>query len=389
MSELPESWLGASLKDVAEIMMGQSPPSTTYNTSGIGLPFFQGKAEFGKLYPIVEKWCSEPVRVARKDDILIAVRAPVGPTNLAPSECCIGRGLSAIRGKGEIDTKYLLYFFRSIERWLGQQGTGSTFTAINRDFLEELIVPLAPLNEQKRIVAKLDELLPKVEACKERLQKIPTILKRFRQSVLAAAVSGKLTEKKEIRNYSYPDLNWVERPEWASEFSEGWKFCKLGVVLDRIEAGKNFNCLGTPVSGSAVGLVKISAVTWDEFDPGQTKTVNDPKMVNPKLFISSGDLLVTRANTRELVGASVIVRDLHHQIMISDKVWRVHLTDYNKGFLHLFLKSSFGRSQIEQMVSGNQAAMFNISQKAFSEIIVPFLPLTVQEQIYKSADLLL
>src|SRR5690242_4777439 len=96
--------------------MGQSPPSSTYNNDGKGLPFFQGKAEFGDIYPTAVKYCSKPARIAAPNDILMTVRAPVGPVNLSPSECCIGRGLVAIRGKkSKIDQMYLFYFLRSIE----------------------------------------------------------------------------------------------------------------------------------------------------------------------------------------------------------------------------------------------------------------------------------
>lgn len=172
--------------------MGQSPSSDTYNETGDGLPFFQGKAEFGKLYPTVRKWCSSPVKVAELDDILMSIRAPVGPTNLAPQKVCIGRGLAAIRAYNGVEQRYLLYYFRNILNWLSAQGTGTTFKAISGDFIKKIEIVLAPQNEQKRIANKLDQLLAVVDSCKTHLDSIPGIIKRFRQSVLAAATSGEL-----------------------------------------------------------------------------------------------------------------------------------------------------------------------------------------------------
>src|SRR5680860_802479 len=98
MSEngVPRGWTEARLDEVAHVEMGQSPPSSSYNEDREGLPFFQGKAEFGALYPEPKKWCTDPKKLASKDDVLISVRAPVGPTNLAPEKCCIGRGLAAL-----------------------------------------------------------------------------------------------------------------------------------------------------------------------------------------------------------------------------------------------------------------------------------------------------
>lgn len=192
---IPITWGTVSMPDVAHLNMGQSPSSVDVNEVGEGLVFFQGKAEFGKLHPTAKKYCTAPKKIAEKNDILLSVRAPVGPTNLADQTTAIGRGLAAIKPFNGLDYKYLFYYFRAIEPWMSEQGTGSTFKAISGQFLKELPVAIAPLAEQKQIAAKLDELLAQVDTLKTRLDAIPAILKRFRQSVLAAAVSGRLTEE--------------------------------------------------------------------------------------------------------------------------------------------------------------------------------------------------
>src|SRR5687768_4537224 len=107
---LPEGWMLCRLDEVSEIILGQSPSSDTYNTDGKGLPFYQGKAEFGDLYPTTVKWCSKPKKIAEAGDILISVRAPVGPTNLAREKSAIGRGLAALRPQNGMPSKYLLYY---------------------------------------------------------------------------------------------------------------------------------------------------------------------------------------------------------------------------------------------------------------------------------------
>lgn len=174
--------------------MGQSPHSRSYNDKGEGLPFFQGKTDFGKLFPTVRQWCSEPQRVAEEGDILLSVRAPVGPTNLAAERSCIGRGLAAIQAIPPLNQKYLLHYFRHIELWLSQQGTGTTFAGIGSKIIQNIEIPVAPFNEQKRIADKLDSLLARVDACRYRLERVSHILERFRQAVITAAISGELTE---------------------------------------------------------------------------------------------------------------------------------------------------------------------------------------------------
>ncbi len=143
------------LKDCCTIIAGQSPESKYYNTDGVGVPFFQGKADFGKLYPTVRIYCSHPTKIAEKDDILLSVRAPVGPTNLSPGRVCIGRGLAAIRPSSEINLRYLLHYFRFFEAKLSAQGTGTTFKAITQATIKNLDVPVPPLPEQERIVAHI------------------------------------------------------------------------------------------------------------------------------------------------------------------------------------------------------------------------------------------
>ena len=108
------------LKDYFTIIAGQSPESKYYNTDGIGLPFFQGKADFGELYPTIRVYCSQPTKIAEKDDILLSVRAPVGPTNLAPCQVCIGRGLTAIGPSSSLNLKCVLVLFREFEAQLQQ-----------------------------------------------------------------------------------------------------------------------------------------------------------------------------------------------------------------------------------------------------------------------------
>ena len=142
------------LCDVAMITMGQSPSGKTYNTDGEGVPFYQGKTEFGELY-IGEPttWTTSPTRYAECNDVLMSVRAPVGSTNLAIEHCCLGRGLAGIRPiEGKSTSLFILYSMRSIESQIEGMGVGSTFKAINKDQVYKLPIPLAPLSLQEQFV---------------------------------------------------------------------------------------------------------------------------------------------------------------------------------------------------------------------------------------------
>jgi len=205
--ELPMHWVHTTLDSVAVVTQGQSPPGSTYNLDGKGLPFFQGKAEFGEISPTVSKWCTAPTKISRPGDVLISIRAPVGPTNLNETTSCIGRGLSAISPQGGIPPRFFLYYLRNSVAGLVKQATGTTFKAISGKQLRSHPVLVPPLPEQHRIVQAIESYLTRLDDAVATLERVQRNLKRYRASVLKAAVEGRLvpTEaelaRKEGRDY--------------------------------------------------------------------------------------------------------------------------------------------------------------------------------------------
>lgn len=189
---LPSGWRWVKLGEVCDIIMGQSPPSSTYNFEGNGLPFFQGKADFGDLHPTPRIWCSAPQKVARPGDVLISVRAPVGSTNVANLACCIGRGLAALRPRDSLERFWLLYYLHYLEPELSKMGAGSTFNAITKKDLQNVFIPLPPLEEQRRIVAYLDQIQQQVTVLKHVQAESEAELKRLEQAILDKAFRGEL-----------------------------------------------------------------------------------------------------------------------------------------------------------------------------------------------------
>jgi type I restriction enzyme M protein len=180
-------WKPLADPDVAEIVMGQSPPSRTYNEQGQGLPFFQGKADFEELHPIPRQWCTAPIKIAQPGDVLISVRAPVGPTNLCAETCCIGRGLAAIRPAAGMDPRFLLFVIRALEPEIARQGQGSTFAGITKRDLERLQVPVPTLDEQLHVVAYLEGIQARLAELQRHLDETASDVARLRGAVLARA----------------------------------------------------------------------------------------------------------------------------------------------------------------------------------------------------------
>lgn len=152
-------WAEGTLSDIADITMGQSPSGSSYNEDGTGTIFFQGRAEFGFRFPSVRLYTTEPKRIARSNDTLMSVRAPVGDLNVAHMDCCIGRGLAAIHSKSHHQS-FVLYTMFSLKKQLDVfNGEGTVFGSINRNSLNDMPILIPSddiLDEFERIVAPMD-----------------------------------------------------------------------------------------------------------------------------------------------------------------------------------------------------------------------------------------
>ena len=141
--EIPEGWEDGILIDIANITMGQSPDGSSYNEVGEGILFYQGSTDFGMRFPSVRQYTTAPSRFAKKGDILMSVRAPVGSINIANNDCCIGRGLSAINSKlGSMS--HLYYILNDLRIAFDQRNAaGTTFGSITKEDLYSLhiIIP--------------------------------------------------------------------------------------------------------------------------------------------------------------------------------------------------------------------------------------------------------
>jgi len=158
-NQIPDSWIWCTLQDTFKITMGSSPTGDTLNREKLGIEFHQGKVFFSNKYILPSDiYSTQPVKLAEPLSILLCVRAPVGTVNITDRQICIGRGLCSLIPSKSIDLQYAYYVMQTCSEELEQKATGSTFKAIGGDVVKNQIIPLPPINEQRRIVAKIEEL---------------------------------------------------------------------------------------------------------------------------------------------------------------------------------------------------------------------------------------
>ena len=188
LGPIPSGWEVKPLSKIAVLTMGQSPAGTTYNETGEGLPFYQGRTDFAFRFPKKRMYCSAPTRIAEKGDILISVRAPVGDLNMANETCCIGRGVASIRSNISKDS-FLYYAMLSAQTQFDVFNTeGTVFGSINRKDLSSfsILTPIEQLvKEFNNIIGNFDL---KIE---ENLKQIQT-LTELRDTLLPRLISGKI-----------------------------------------------------------------------------------------------------------------------------------------------------------------------------------------------------
>lgn len=198
------------LSEYCFINMGQSPASETYNDDKIGLPFYQGNADFGEIHPKTRIWCSKPVKIANKGDLLISVRAPIGALNIATEKCCIGRGLAALTPKLEkCRTKYIYFAVQSQIDFLIASGTGSTFKAVNKNTLENLLIPVYSTDKQDKIVEILEKVNNIINKRKEQLLYLDKVVKsRFIEMFGDVVINSKNWEQATLKNVAIGKLTY-------------------------------------------------------------------------------------------------------------------------------------------------------------------------------------
>ena len=309
-------------------------------------------------------------------------------------------------------------YWRQIEG--GKRGIGQP--NVNATVLGTIRLPVAPPNEQRRIVEKIEELFSDLDAGVAALERAKANLKRYRAAVLKAAVEGKLTaawraehpdvepaskllerilaerrrkwEADQLAKFSAvgkpPPKNWRAKyvepapPDTTNlpELPKGWCWATLGQLLHGIEGGKSFKCLTRKANLDEWGVVKVSAMTWGTFLEDEQKAIPPGATFDAADEVRPNDLLLSRSNTTELVGATVLVGNCRPRLLLSDKSLRLLISAIlDRRWLHRALSSSVVRRQLSSMATGTSDSMRNVSQEKIESVVIPLPTAAEQSEI--------
>ena len=329
--------------------MGQSPKSDSYNQVGVGIPFFQGNADFGEIYPTVRVWCTEPIKVVEGGTLLISVRAPIGALNFVKTRSCIGRGIAGITAKNGYELKYIYYALRYKNKELNNKGTGSTFKAISKAMLGEVLIRDIPIERQIECLKELDLVQRIIFERKQQLQALDTLIKsRF------------------VEMFGDPVRNskgWVKKP-----FLDMGN-CKNGMNFHYEDTGIEINCLSV---GDFKDLTSIDNVE-------KLPKVSLDRMPPEEYLLKDGDIVFVRSNgNKALVGRSVTVYPGDVPTTFSGFCIRYRKTE--KAISVPYLLRVLKTDSMRQKMVGRGANIQNLNQQILGTLEIPVPPIELQNQ---------
>jgi type I restriction enzyme S subunit len=398
-SDMPKNWGRAKLGEIFYLEMGQSPNSDSYNSRKDGLPFYQGKTDFGTFVPTPRVWCSKPNKVAEAGDVLLSVRAPVGPTNYASEKCCIGRGLAAVRPLGGMQTEFTLWWLRAYETQIAEMGTGTTFVAVSKKNLEPFMISVPPLAEQKRILDKINELMKLCDELEARILLQNRLSTAARNSAVAAISTAQTQEEMQIA-WERIQSNW----EVLTGTSDSVESIRLlvhdlatrGVLsgeeifevvelkdIAQINYGYTESAKRTEVGPKFLRItdIQLGKVDWDTVPYCPISSAEEEKHL-----LKDGDLVFAR--TGATTGKSFLLNNPPRSVCASYLIRvRPDVKKVLPEYLYLYFQSGQYWVDVKSGMSGTAQGGFNSSKLGALAIRIP--DLATQAKIIKKTNELL
>ena len=375
--QVPGNWCWTFIQYVSEVITGGTPSKKCAEYYGGKFPFFKpSDLDSGRHVINASEYLSNAgkavSRVIPEQSTAVCCIGSIGKCGFLEVEGSTNQQINSAIPK--FNALYLYYFCNThyfVEQ-LWEKASATTISIVNKSKMENCIFPLPPLPEQNRIVDRIESLFAKLDEAKQKVQDVLDSFETRKAAILHKAFSGELTAR------------------WRKEHGvrmEEWRTVSWGTFITLIEAGRNWNAEGRPPKNDEFGVVKVSAVTWGEFNELESKTCTCEKQWNENVQIHTGDFLFSRANTLQLVGNCVIVKDISKRLMLSDKILRFTFDNsVVPGYILNFTRSDLYRKQIEQLASGNQDGMRNVSQKNMKLVEFPIPELNEQTEIVRILD---
>ena len=430
--EIPESWEWVRLGFIGDWGSGATPSRTNKEYYDGNIPWLKtGDLNDGIINNIPEKITElalekTSVRLNPVGSVLIAMYgATIGKLGIlnipatTNQACCACLPIL-------VNNNYLFYFLMSHKESFTKKAEGGAQPNISKEKIISTLFSLPPLAEQKRIVEKIEQLLPFIEKYEQAETQLTALNTSFpemlKKSILQEAIQGKLVpqnpddepasvlleriraEKQKLikagkikkskhesviitrDKIPYEIVDGKERciaDDVPFEIPDTWCWCRLGTISCYFDAGKSPNCIKQSVTGDEYGVITTTSIQIGYFNESQNKVLPPNFEVKEDMKVKKGDILITRAGPMNRTGVACVVKEIHYNLILSDKTIRINMPDefFDKDYIVTVLNSPNIREQIIRLMSGMDKQQVNISQDKYKTVFIPLPPLEEQHRI--------
>ena len=430
--DIPESWCWCRLDSIFYHNTGKALNSS--KTQGTKMQYittsnlYWNKFELDKLkeMPFTENEIEKCT--VSKGDLLVCEGGDIGRAAIWNYDypMRIQNHIHRIRPYLQVDMYFYYYVFYLYKSAGLIGGKGIGIQGLSTNALGSLFIPLPPLAEQRRIVEKIEQLLPFIEKYEQAETQLTTLNTTFpemlKKSILQEAVQGKLVpqnpddepasvllehiraEKQKLikagkikkskhesviitrDKIPYEIVDGKERciaDDVPFEIPDTWCWCRLGTISCYFDAGKSPNCIKQSVTGDEYGVITTTSIQLGYFNESQNKVLPPNFEVKEDMKVKKGDILITRAGPMNRTGVACVVKEIHYNLILSDKTIRINMPDefFDKDYIVTVLNSPNIREQIIRLMSGMDKQQVNISQDKYKTVFIPLPPLEEQHRI--------
>ena len=288
--------------------------------------------------------------------------------NLLTADARCGGDIIIFRSTAPVDPKFMGYALDSQPSVFQKSGMGKGYTVVHiyPSQLRNLLLAMPTQSEQRRVAAFLDREAARIDALIEKKQRLIELLKEKRQAVITQAVTKGLDPNVPMKDSGV---------EWLGEVPEHWDVRRIKHLVGSCEQGWSPQCENRQADALEYGVLKVGCVNGGTFSPSENKALPPDFEPRTQYAIKAGDFLVSRANTKELVGSAAIVEDDWPYLILCDKLYRLRFRGtIDPKYIGYYLRSHPAREQIELSASGASNSMQNIAQAAILDLVIATPP---------------
>ena len=294
-----------------------------------------------------------PEYLVHDGDLLVGMDGEFNIAKWGKTPALLNQRVCRLTPKSSVDKGYLYYYMPIILKQIEAKTPFVTVKHLSAKELNKAKIPLPPLDKQRKIAAVLDKVSDLIAKRRQQLDKLDEIVKaRF------VEMFG------DIENNPFQ-----------------WDVVSIGDVIFSSDAGWSGNGKQRPKLPGEIAVLKVSAVTKGYFIPEECKVLDDQKNIKKYVYPQKGDLLFSRANTREMVGATAVITEDHPELILPDKLWKIRFGDKaNVYYMKHTLSSTAIRNRFSAESTGTSGSMYNVSMEKFRSIRIPLPPINLQNE---------